>query len=156
MDKILPIILGEWLGFSIIPGTWQHPGFSTLLCKIRVVPLSSTFLRAGKAASPMAVQDQPPVTSTICELSSSSFCLGCATKMQTLDWPRKARNALRSGLGCSQVGLVSRNSEPQILPREQNVQGNPGPGSEVTAGPAPDKISGQTTLALLKEIIISL
>lgn len=69
--------------------------------------------------------------------------------MQSLDWARKARNALRRGLGCSQVGLASRNSEPQILPREQNVQGNPGPGSEVTVGSASDKIPGQTTLALL-------
>lgn len=97
-------------------------------------------------------------TSTICELSTSrSCCLGCGTKMQTLDWPRKARNALGRGLGCSQVGLASRNSEPQTLPTGQNVQGNPGPESEVTAEPAPAKISAQTTLSgITEEIIISL
>lgn len=77
--------------------------------------------------------------------------------MQILDWPRKARNSLRRGLGCSQVGLASRNSEHQNLPKGQNVQGNPGPGSEVIAGPAPDKISGQTTLSgITEKTIISL
>lgn len=60
------------------------------------------------------MKDQPPVTSTICELSTSRcYCLGCGNKMQILDWPRKARNALRRGLGCSQVGVASRNSEPK-------------------------------------------
>lgn len=77
--------------------------------------------------------------------------------MQTLDWPRKARNALRRGLGCSRVGLASRNSESQTLPTEQNDQGNLGPESEVTAEPAPAKISGQTTLSgITEEIIIYL
>lgn len=136
----------------------------SLLCKIRAVPgrervtLSSTLLRAGKAAAPTAVKDQPAVTSTICELSTSrSCCLGCGTKLQILDWPRKARNALRKGPGCSQVGLASRNPEPQNLPRGQNIQGNPGPGSNVTAGPVPTKISGQTTLSgITEEVILSL
>lgn len=76
--------------------------------------------------------------------------------MEILDWSKKARNTLRRGPGCRQVGLASRNSEPQNLPRAKNVQGNPGPGSEVTAEPAPAKISGQTTLSgITEEIVIS-
>lgn len=111
---------GEWLGFSVTSGTRQHMGFSVIAVKNKgcARQKSSAIVlhlpESWEGSRSTAVKDQSAVTSTICELSTSrSCCLGCGTEVQILDWPRKARNALRRGPGCSQVGPASRNSEPQ-------------------------------------------